>query len=205
MSFLGGLDLGTPEDRAGQALTRDLELQRELWRPASAQVPPLYRGSADLVLKHGKLRVGRPTPDGYQQFFSPEGQCFENASVAAISDPSLTYCQGYCTLGRGTPWLHAWCIGPDDGVVETRYSPGIGTPGVPELPVLDYPHWAYYGVTFTAEYVVAHAELTDGGVILERLPAELADLRGRWHPDEIGLLDNYPVLTRTYDPNRTAP
>jgi hypothetical protein len=207
--FLGGVDLGTPAERVERALTRDLELQRKLWTPASEQtMPVVYAGSADLVLREGVFNVGRPLPDAYEHLFQLVGPslCFYNALKAVQADPTLRYCEGYCTLGRGEPWLHAWCLAPDGGMVEVTYEDeGHPTAASPTLATLPAVRWGYYGVVLHADYVAA-LQTDESGAMLERLAPEMAGARRRdWTAEDLMTRANYPVLAHPYDPNRTSP
>lgn len=201
MSLFGGIDLGTPADRNRLVLTRELELRRDRWTRDT-----LYRGGADLCLQHGKFRSGRVLPDEYRHLHGLSGvTCYFDALLAAKRDPSLRYCEGYAGTGHGDFISHAWCIAPDDGVLEMRYPTGTqwASTRTPNLPTLPPEHWAYWGVTFTTELVAAY-DARYGLGMFDRSAREVADMRGMGIPDEeIGSVDGpWPMLTVPYDPNR---
>lgn len=64
------------------------------------------------------LRHGRAYPFGRTQINGTIKQCFQNAAKLAISDPDMTYCEGY-TETHGVPIEHAWCLDKAGKVIET--------------------------------------------------------------------------------------
>lgn len=204
MSFLGGIDLS---GAAKIALTRELESRRNDAERFSVGRGYVYRGGPDLCLRHGKFRPGRVLPDAYQGVFGLDGTtCYFDALRAAQADPSLRYCEGYAAVGRGMFISHAWCIAPDDGVLEVRY-PTDETISTVSLPTLDAPppqKWSYWGVTFRAELVEAHNVDPLHLGILDRSRAEEQDMLTRFSADHVITTHDYPILKVPYDPERTA-
>lgn len=77
-----------------------------------------YRGGADMCLRHGQDFNGRITPEEYRHLSGPNMRCYMNTLEACEADRSLRYFEGYYSWGKGHFTSHAWCVGPDDGVVE---------------------------------------------------------------------------------------
>jgi hypothetical protein len=204
MSFLGGLDLGNP---AEQALRRDLEMRRNDERVARRFSGYHYRGGADLVLREGRFWPGRVLPEQHRHLCGPMSYCFANSLAACQADPSLTYCEGYCTSGFGTAIVHGWCIAPDGGVVDLTLPCFDGAErdrylaARTGLPFLHPSKWAYYGVTFATSLVEQHDQFNDYGLpMLDRSYAELTlETSAQIDTSEV---HDFPILKVPYDPNR---
>lgn len=219
MSFLGGIDLGTPADRQAQVLRRDLELRRDTWAgppsgPGKGLTHPYYfRGGADMCLRHGKFRPGRELPDEYTDVWKlkGDGMCFYNALAACQRDPALRYCEGYCNVGRGNQITHAWCIAPDDGVVDVTYPHHMPegvfyTQSLPTLPVLPPRTWGYWGVIFPLALVEFHDTEPLHLPFFDRPRAEELEMRssGKWTDEDIAPEHDHPILKVPYNPERTT-
>jgi hypothetical protein len=192
--------LPKPADRNRQALRADLELRRERW----AHLDYHYRGGADLVLRHGKFYTGRKLPDQYEWAVGAESECFANALRATMTDPSLTYCEGYFWSGQGHAITHGWCVAPDGGVVEVTLPTVDVDQYVHEtlLPFLPVAGWAYWGVMFTTELALAYNEDGAGLPMLDRSAREIAHGARRAPHLDMRNDDDWPILTVPYDPQR---
>jgi hypothetical protein len=209
MTFLDGV-LPSPEERVRTSLTRELELRRKRLEEA-AQFSPgdgyVYRGGADLALRHGKFYPGRLLPAQYMPHQGDLGHCFANAQNAANADPSLTYCEGYYTTGYGVPLAHAWCVAPDGEMLELTFPlQHLDRARSPETKMKFLPpeHWGYYGLTFDVRLVNDH-DGKFGLPMLDRLTSELIHHSLEQH--DPARYDNsrhdFPILKLPYDPNRT--
>lgn len=85
------------------------------------------------ILKHG-----RAMPFGRTEIAGPIQQCYSNAFNAAMSNPDLTYCEGY-TESCGIPIEHAWCIDRRGKVIETT--------------IRDREPRGYFGVPIRTDYL----------------------------------------------------
>lgn len=205
--LFGGIDMGTAADRQKLVLTHELEFRRKTWdRPRYR-----FQGGADLCLQHGKFRPGRDLPDQYKPLWSLDGTtCYINALLAAQADSSLRYCEGYSAVGRGDFISHAWCIAPDDGVLEVTYPTNVGDEGwattsLPSLPVLPPRAWGYWGVTFRTELVELHNAEPLHLPFLDRSRAEEAHCRSKGWAEETFMPDHdHPILKLPYNPERTG-
>lgn len=201
--LFGGL-LGDPAERNEIVLRRDLELRRD-GGPAGRWDGYAYRGSADLLLQHGRFQPGRRLPERWQHHFGQPSQCYINALLAAEDNPELTYCEGVYWTGQSHGRSHAWCLDPDGELVEVTFPTDEATLAVARsrynLPYLPPERWGYWGVTFAAELVQEHLDRLDSLPMFDRPLGELAD------PDMPEWLDmsephDYPILKVPYDPNR---
>jgi len=76
-------------------------------------------------------------------------RCFDNAVGLALQSPRrYTYAEGYAInrLVAGHPVVHAWCIDPEDFVVDTTWDNGSD----------------YFGVAFRHDYVRRITRATGG-------------------------------------------
>jgi hypothetical protein len=206
VNFLGGLDLGTPEERQRRILTQDLELQRMQWvMPEDGGY--IYQGGCDYVLKHGEFRMGRPLPEEYEQLRDLANTCFLNAMLAAQQDPTLRYCEGYATIGKMATLAHAWCIDAENKVVELTW-PTRGAAWsehlTPNLPSLPPDRWAYYGVILHPELIEWAWETLEEVCLLGRTGAENGEWRRRGMDAEQYLGTPLPLLKVPYDPDRRS-
>lgn len=206
MSFLGGaLEKTDPAKRVEQALRNDLQARHKAVIEAGRFLGYHYRGSADMLLRHGRFYPGRRLPDQYEHLTGPPSWCFPNAFQAAIAEPTLRYCEGVYTAGWGSPRLHAWCLSPDDQVVEVtmpthdieQYTSVVNARFLPPE------RWGYFGIVFDPAVVEAHDSV--GGLpMFDRSPGELSEQRS--NPRLAGLdfsePHDFPILKVKYDPNR---
>lgn len=205
MTFLGGIDLS---GAAKIALTRELESRRTGADRFALGRGYVYRGGADLCLKHGKYRPGRELPDAYAHLHGLNGQtCYFDALDAARADSTVRYCEGYATVGHGMFISHAWCVAPDDGVLEVRYPQGSKwrSARLPGQALLPPERWSYWGVTFRTELVLEHTEHPLHLGLLDRSRAEEQDMLARGFGEDTTITTHdYPILKVSYDPERTA-
>ena len=205
MSFLGGVDLGDPAERARASFTKDFELQRSRWQPLDDD-PFVYRGGFDLVLKHGEFYMGRKLPDQYAHLFGVESACFFNALEAVQADPTLKYCEGWATTGYGEPNHHAWAIAPDGGVLDLTWHTDIewspyAAPGITTLPP---DRWSYYGVILHPDLVQELLDLTGELGFFGRSGAEDQTWRRIGMSEEAGHCGDPRILKVPYDPGRRS-
>lgn len=81
-----------------------------------------YHSYAELILDRGEwCRTGdRVRPPGLKK--GRDKQCYTNAFWVAISNPGLTYVEGYAVPQVVTmPMEHAWCVDEAGVVVETTW------------------------------------------------------------------------------------
>lgn len=208
MSFLGGIDLGTPASRNEQALRRELELRRT--RKPHSGWGKVYRTGADLLLQHGTFYPGRDVPEQYRHLVGEVGSCYWNCMDAAEADPSLRYCEGITAAGGGAFLSHAWCLDPDGNVLDFTWFGAVGQPDAyVGLPILPYEHWSYWGVVMRPELARSQAEMPMLGrdpVAEMRLGTRITE-QGEWFTKtglNITPPATLPLLDVPYDPNRTA-
>lgn len=95
-------------------------------------------GAEALVLAHGRAYT---TDDASFPGGGKRHECFRNAALAALADPTLTYVEGYVAV-HGCPIHHAWTA-TATGVVR---DPTIRDPkGIDD----------YYGVPFKTDWLTA--------------------------------------------------
>lgn len=110
------------------------EMKKHFEAVRQAFGPNVYN---DFMIAHA-----REYPVGPHTFAGPRGEqhgCFMNATHLAISNPSLTYCEGKIAI-HGVPLDHAWCIDGDGVVVD---------PTVTDVGQV----YGYFGVPLLTEYV----------------------------------------------------
>jgi hypothetical protein len=206
VSFLDGIDLS---DAAERALTADLELRRKDERMDDRFFRYPYRGGADFVLRHGEFWQGRVRPHTFDHLLGEPGRCYRTSFEAAKADDRLLYVEGYCTTGAGMPISHAWVVEVATGGIFDLVLPC----GDDQISVyrranskLDFAHpskWAYYGVRFLTELVVAHDKAV-GLPLLDRPAAEAAENAGRPNAEIYSEDHDFPILKIPYDFNRTS-
>lgn len=128
-------------------LTKMADAYRQIGHPTS-----LYA----TVLEHGREFTAAPLPADVHR--GEPKQCFNNA-IAICDDDERVYVEGYM-LRPGVPFLvhHAWCITPDDLVVD---------------PTIEDPETcAYYGIEFQLDWIIG---LGRTGLALERFAVSVAE------------------------------
>lgn len=206
--LFGGVDLGTPATRNEHALKRELELRRK--REPASGFGKVYRNGADLMLTHGEFYPGQLLPEQYHHLAGPLGQCYWNCAAAAEADPTLRYCEGIVASGGGRFLSHAWCLAPDDGVLDLTWVDAVGhTDAQTHLPILPHEHWGYFGVIFQPELVRAHEEMPMLGrdIAAESIRGVRQQEDGRWFsPSGLELTPptTLPLLDVKYDRARTT-
>lgn len=181
------------------ALRRELERRRDAWdRPGYH-----YRGAGDFLLKHGRFYGGRDLPDQYAHLMGETSACFDNASRAALHDPSLRYVEGVYSTGQSHFTPHAWCIDAEDKVVELTYPTtdrARYSSGETGLPILDPERWGYWGVIFRPELSAWHWETFQCLGMFDRPSAD-----ARYgEAIDITELHDFPILKVPYDAGRIA-
>lgn len=89
------------------------------------------------------LRRGRGFRTGRHTYSGPRGTpklCFMNAGNLAISNPEMTYVEGYVRLMGSIPIEHAWCIDDSGVVIDPTLKDGNN---------ID----CYFGAAFTTEFL----------------------------------------------------
>lgn len=189
MSLFGGVDLGTAAQRNEAVVRKELETRRKRWSDPTT----LYRGHGDYLLRHGQFYLGCLLPDQYLPLQGEEGSCFWNAIAACEADPTLRYCEGVYSHGQGSFVAHAWCLAPDDTVLEVTFPTHNWENATNVRTGLDWMSpatWAYWGVVFDRRLAQAHSD-AQGMPMLGRGPNEGMSLPERW-----------PLLTVPYDRTR---
>lgn len=168
--LFGGI-LPPPEKRLEAIARKQLEQWRANWPHDT-----LYRGGADLLLRHGRFYRGRTLPAAYEHLRGPEGNCFENALLAAERQPELFYCEGYYKSGSGHFTGHAWCVDAQHQVFDPT------APANPEefdtclnevdpsggmAKMMGFEHWGYWGACFDVSMVREMFD-TEGLPLLDR-------------------------------------
>ena len=69
-----------------------------------------YNGQEHFVYEHGIEYRPMERPWDVEKGVNKE--CFRNATILALRDPSLTYVEGFA-LSVVLPTLHAWCVTKD--------------------------------------------------------------------------------------------
>lgn len=120
----------TTLDQLKQHLTalRDLQAQCQM-----RHYP--YTGLEDFILKHATPAVCTQLVD--DDLRGEPKQCFYNAQMLAINDPTLTYVEGYAQ--SVIPIHHGWCRDADGCVIDPTWKDPEGK--------------LYFGVGFRTEYV----------------------------------------------------
>lgn len=94
------------------------------------------------IVRDFMLKFGKDFPIGPDTFSGPRGtpkECYRNAAMLAIEDPTLTYVEG--KVAAIIPIDHAWCVDADGVVVD------------PTLNNDDGRVTGYYGVAFPTPYL----------------------------------------------------
>lgn len=98
-------------------------------------------------LSRYKLTLGRAWAAAHlpaDQKRGLQGQCFANAGALALSEPDLTYVEGYGCPSGLIPVEHAWCVDRSGRVIDPTWK-------APETA-------SYFGVPLTHEFLVHHYE-----------------------------------------------
>jgi len=207
VNFLEGIDL---TDAARRSLIADLELRRKDERVADRFFRYAYKGGADLVLQHGEFWKGRVRPERYDDLVGEPGRCYGTSLRACQADSNLAYVEGYCTTSAGLPISHGWCVERDTGEIVDLVLPcgadqlGKYLHSSTRLDILHPSRWAYMGVRFTTELVLAHDRTEGLGLpLLDRSMAEATSNAARDDAELYADDSDKPILRVTYNPNRT--
>jgi len=76
-------------------------------------------GYARLLLALGRSYQAQPLPRMFER--GPARQCFANAGLLALGNPSLTYVEGLADCGI-LPTAHAWCVDRAGRVIDPTWS-----------------------------------------------------------------------------------
>jgi hypothetical protein len=106
-----------PGDAGMTALRLELERRRDSYGSEFPRPPYVFRGGADMCLRHGESFKGRVTPEKWRHLMGENGRCYINALTAAEAHPELRYFEGYYSWGKGHFTSHGWVV-DDEGVVE---------------------------------------------------------------------------------------
>lgn len=71
------------------------------------------------TLKMGRPWLAAPLPSHIEQ--GPARQCYRNAGTLAMTDPELTYVEGYACPPGGIPVHHAWCVDSAGRVIDNTF------------------------------------------------------------------------------------
>lgn len=201
MALFGGLL--KPGEGGELALRRELERRVTTW----SHTGYLYRGGGDYILKHGSFYQGRALPDEYADLQGPMAQCFWNALTAAKSHPDLRYCEGVYSTGSTSPTPHAWCVGPDDRLVEVTFPTRDGqwedAIDMKGMPIMAPEHHAYMGVIFRTELMDWFSDTYGEMCMFDRPTADSLRFSGLT-PDEVAQAHDWPILKVAYDPDRVS-
>jgi hypothetical protein len=181
------------------ALERELKRRAEEWayRPGY-----LYRGSAELLLRHGEFFVGRPIPEEYEHLVGQMGGCFDNAATAAEQCPELRYFQGLYSTGGAHFTPHGWCVAPDGGVVEVTWPTRNLTDmhnKVTGFPVQEPDRVGYWGIEIRPELMRWCFERWNNQCLLDRPSMDLA-----MDAEAFAEADDLPLLRHPYNPTRVS-
>lgn len=172
-----------PGAGARLAIVSDLRRRVATWPFGDAGF--VYKGGADVVLRHGTYYQGGRLPPEYAHLAGPPSRCFLNSIEAVQANPAdLRYCEGFYMVD-GIATEHGWCLDADNQVVELTFptDPDAGyVLAGSGMPLLPPERWAYMGVviptsvTDACEFVPAlgrsHA-VTDSGGTGEPFVSEL--------------------------------
>lgn len=192
-----------PGDAAELMIRRELERRRDAWTHTGYA----YRGAGDYILKHGHIYRGRPLPDEYAQHQGPQQACFWNALDAAKADPDLRYCEGVYSTGNGHPTPHAWCVGPDDLLVEVTFPTRDGqwedAFDLKGMPIMPPDHHIYMGVIFRPELAAWFLDTYGESCMFDR-PGADSQVRSTLDTADYSQAHDWPILKVPYDPDRVT-
>jgi hypothetical protein len=119
------------------------------------------------VLQHGRHfpQIGELPP------FVNMGRlkmCFQNATHAALSNPSLTYCEGYAF--SIFPVLHAWCVDEHGRVIEVTWPK-------------EFNGADYFGIPFNTRFLMRQLSRTETYGLLDSPADKFALVRGYVAPE----------------------
>jgi hypothetical protein len=100
-------------------------------QPTPAAKALLKRTMQQFVLDYGWWYEPAGLPEHVHPGTSQE--CHKNATVLALEDDSLVYCEGYALFkGSSLPTIHAWVTdGQETAIDNTWPQPGVAYAGVP--------------------------------------------------------------------------
>ena len=121
-------------NRGADNLKSYLRMVAEMHGPGQPNVP-------NFLLKNG--RTFRVTEKTYEGKRKTAKLCYMNATQAALSDPDLTYVEGYITV-HGVPIQHAWNVNKAGDVIDPTITKSEHVSG-------------YFGVPFNHDYLARAA------------------------------------------------
>lgn len=207
---MSGLFDGLIKPGEGGVAAMRLELQRRRDSEYARRFDGgyVYRGGADLCLRHGQSFTGRVTPEKWRHLQGENGRCYINALDAAEADPSLRYFEGYYSWGKGHFTSHGWVV-DDEGVVELSVETwAIHDEGVHDksgAKILPVGVWTYWGVEFDPALIRWHMD--DGPrelPMLDRTPDDARDHEAVMRGMNFTQSHDFPVLKVPYDLGRTS-
>jgi hypothetical protein len=197
-----------PGDAGMTALRLELERRRDSYGSEFPRPPYVFRGGADMCLRHGESFKGRVTPEKWRHLMGENGRCYINALTAAEAHPELRYFEGYYSWGKGHFTSHGWVV-DDEGVVELSIETWLlenfhDKNGGPILPA---PVWSYWGVEFDPRLVRWHVD--DPAAprelpMLDRTKDDHRDDRARARGLDMTQSHDFPILKVPYSPGRTS-
>lgn len=195
------------EKRVELALRRQLQSRLGVERTNPRWTSHHYKGAADLLLQHGRFRVGRELPANYAHLKGAPQECFTNALVACQADTSLRYCEGLWTSGWGSGVLHAWCVDPDERVLEVTMptEPDIISRGRNRIGMFQLPpeHWGYWGVIWDTDLMQAHIDWNSLPT-MDRSNAELFEGKRDYSQIDASEPHDFPLLKVPYNRYRKS-
>lgn len=93
------------------------------------------------LLQHVTSQQGRALPAGVGR--APARQCYQNAGLLVVQNPTLTYCEGFAVSRVGVPVQHAWCLDAQGQVVDPTWpdTEQAWYRGLPYRTELCHEHW----------------------------------------------------------------
>lgn len=120
----GGKSTSTPEERQAE--------EDNQTRLAAAQTNPLahppfvlgmdndiHGETMRYVAAYGQEFKAAAQPSDLE--YGKMGECYRNASMAVMSDPNLTYVEGFATSSLGLTYMHAWAVDKDNNVIDPTW------------------------------------------------------------------------------------
>lgn len=120
-----------------QELALDLTMRQELWEKSMPTTPGLTPANT-LLIRHGVFCHATPSHRKFRRGLTQ--QCFRNSMMLAMTNPDLTYVEGYARH-PDVPFMsfhHAWCIDGKGRIVENTWD--VLAP-------------AYFGIPMITNYV----------------------------------------------------
>ncbi len=85
-----------------------------------AQLPEPYCPLERFIMAHGADHIAQRKPKAFRR--GKPKYCFRNAAHLALEHDELRYVEGFGLRTDLFPILHAWCIDPDDRVIDITWT-----------------------------------------------------------------------------------